>query len=176
MIKKKLLTVGMTTMLLGTTLFAQGNCVGGVCFINLDKIKPSKSFKKEKQPLVVLAKPRFIERNVEVKMNNSDDFVMFEEKVDKTIDIVVNNEEIYVFPSYVMTDTEKANYIEEQEAIALNEKANMKANQNLLIVKDITVQTEDRILAKTILPTSDYYCEKDMQPVYDQGSNAYECV
>jgi len=35
--------------------------------------------------------------------------------------------------------------------------------------------TEDKILEKTDLPNSDYFCEKDKQPVY-LNDNTYECV
>ena len=35
--------------------------------------------------------------------------------------------------------------------------------------------TEDKILEKTALPTSDYFCEKDKQPIY-LNNDIYECV
>jgi hypothetical protein len=176
MIKKKLLTVGLSTLLLGSTLFAQSNCVGGVCIINLDNLKPSKAYVEKSEPLVALAQPRFIAKHPEVQVENNDAFMVLEDKFDKTIDIVVDNEKIYVFPSYVMTDSEKVAYVQEQESIALNEKFNKEENKNVLVVRNVSNQTEEKILAKTILPTSDYYCEKDTHPIYDKVSNVYECV
>ena len=178
MIEKKILTIGLSTLLLGTTLLAQGTttCVGGVCIVNLDNLKPSKSYIEKRKPLVVLAQPRYITNKKEVRVENNDVFIAMENKVDKTIDIIVDNEEIYVFPSYVMTEAEKAIYIQEQEAIALNEKFNKEENRKSLIVMHSVEETEDRILEKTTLPTSDYYCEKNKQPVYNLASDELECV
>jgi len=178
MIQNGLLTIGLSTLLLGSTLFAQGTttCVGGVCIVNLDNLGPSKSYIEKKKSLVIMAKPRYIEQVKEVKVDYSHNFVSVEDKFDKTIDIVVDNEEIYVFPSYIMTEAEKATYIQEQEAIALNEKLNLEENQNLTIVSNVREKTEDRILEKTILPTSDYYCQNNKKPVYNLASDKLECV
>jgi len=170
MLYKKLLIVGtMSTLLSGTALLAQGsNCVGGVCFVNLDKIKPTKGFEKKQEPLVVLEKPRFIEEKSEVIVHN--------EHADEMVQIILDDEEIFVFPSYVMTEAEKAAYYSEQEAIALNKKLNREANQDSLIVSPTIEKTEDKIINKTQLPISEYYCEKDTHPVYDEDLDLFECV
>lgn len=176
MLSKRLLIAGtLSTLVLGTTtLLAQGSsshCVGSVCFVNLDKIKPTKGFKKEKKPLVVFEKPRFVESKSEEPTHNE-----LEDTIDKTIEIVVDNQEVYVFPSYVMTEEEKIAYFEEQKAIELNEKENLEANEDLRIVSKPIEKVEEKILEKTALPTSDYYCENNTHPVYNEELDFYECV
>ena len=171
---KKLLIAGtLSTLVLGTTLFAQGsNCVGGVCFVKFDKIKPTKGFKKEKKSLVVLEQPRYIEIKSEPVVHN----VVVQDRIDKTIEVIIDNQDVFVFPSYVMTDAEKVVYYSEQQAIALNKKENMEANIDLQIVSKSVEKVEEKILEKTVLPTSEYYCEKDQHPVYDKFSDSFECV
>jgi len=170
MLYKKLLLAGtLSTLVSGTALFAQqGDCVGGVCFVNLDKIKPTKGFEKKKKPLVVLEKPRFIAEKSESLVHNN--------TIDKTLKIIVDDVEIFVFPSYVMSEAEKATYYAEQEAIALNEKENIEANENFQIVGQSIAKVDEKILEKTELPLSDFYCEKDTHPVYDKLSDSFECV
>ncbi len=139
--------MGTISALLSTTVFGAGamNCAGGVCFVKLDNLQVSKGFEKKNNALVILDTPRFIE-----------------DKIDKTVTIVLDGEEITVFPSYVMTEEEKVNYIEEE-------------NEELLRLTQ-TVEIEDKILEKTNLPTSEYFCEKNTKPLYNNFSHSYQCV
>ena len=178
MLYKKLLITGtLSTLLLATTLFAQTNCVGGVCFIDLKNLKPTtKGFKHEKAPLVVLEKPRYLESNSESNTHIDSLAIDDVREIDKSITIVVDGDEVTVFPSYVMTEEEKVAYYAEQEAIALNKKSNKEANRDLLMVSQPVKRIEDKILEKTELPVSEYYCEKDTHPVYDKVLDSFQCV
>ena len=171
MIHKKILIAGTLATLVATTLVAQENCVGGVCFVNLDNLKPTKVFQEKKEKLVVLQKPRFIEHKSEVVKH-------YLKNIDESIDIVVDGELITVFPpsAYVMTEQERVAYYKEQKAIALNKKMNDKENEELQKITKPIEKIEDKILNKSLLPTSQYYCEDNTKPVYDKDSDLFECV
>lgn len=159
MIKRKILLGTMSAMLTTTMLNAKaGDCAGGVCFVNLDKHKSSKAFENKNQNLVALETPRYIED-------------------DKTITIVLDGETITVFPhsSYVMTEEEKLHY-SENEVIGQNEIFNEEANKDLLLVTGVLEKVEDKILEKIELPTSEYFCEKDRKPIYNDESGLFQCV
>jgi len=178
MLYKKLLITGtLSTLLLASTLFAQENCVGGVCFVKLDNLKPTKGFNHvPKQKLVVLDTPRYIDNNSELDNHISLEKVEIE-KIDKSFDVVVDNEVVAVFPSYVMTENEKMVYLQEQKAIALNDKFNEEENRELRKIGQIIEKIEDTILNKAkVLPTSDYYCDDNTHPVYHTESDSFECV
>ena len=179
MLYKKLLVTGtLSTLLLASTLFAQENCVGGVCFVNLDDLKPTKSFNHSaKQEMVVIETPRYVETNME-PVDNMMVEAIESRKVDKTFDVLMDNELVTVFPSYVMTDSEKRAYIQEQRAIALNEKFNAEANRELRQVGQAVERIEDAIINKTQqeLPSSDYYCDDNRKAVYHNESHSFERV
>jgi hypothetical protein len=113
MLSKKLFTMGtLLTLLLGTTLFAQEhNCANGVCFVSLDQPISKKTF-QEKQ-----------------------------KKVDKTIDIIVDADEIIVFSSYKMAKDEYYLTEEEMQAEILTEELVDQEKQinEILIVEDLSV-------------------------------------
>ncbi|CAA6817135.1 MAG: Unknown protein [uncultured Sulfurovum sp.] len=151
MLNKKLLILGTMSALLATTVFGSGtqNCVGGVCFINLDNLNPSKSSKnKEHNTLASLGNPSFTEATI-----------------DKTITIIVDGVEMTVFPSYVMTEEEKMNYFENKEA-----------NKDLLRLTQSVEKIEDKILEKSDLPLSEYFCEKETKPLYNKELDSFQCV
>ena len=171
MIHKKILIAGTLATLLVTTLVAQENCVGGVCFVNLDNLKPTKVFQEKKEKSVVLQKPRFIEHQSEV-------VEQYLKEIDESIDMVIDGELITVFPpsAYVMTKQERVAYYKEQKAIDLNRKMNDKENEELQKITKPIEKIEDKILNKNSLPTSQYYCEDNTKPVYDKDSDLFECV
>ncbi len=175
MIHKKLLVAGtLSTLLLASSLSAQGNCVGGACFVNLKNLKPTKVFQDKKEQVIVLKKPRFITSKSEFKQHSSIEVVK-DTNIDKSFDIVVDGKITVVFPSYIMTDEEKIAYYKEQKAIALNKKANEEANRDLRIVSQPVEKIEDKILNKN-LPTSDYFCDNNKKPVRVKNSDLYQCV
>ena len=153
MMHKKLLVTGtLSTLLLASSLSAQGNCVNGVCFVNLENLKPKKVVHKKSEPKT---------HTISVTSN--------------AYDVVEDGEVTVVFSSYVMTPEEKAAYEREQKAIALNKKANEEAYRELRIVSQPVEKVEDKILNRN-LPTSDYFCDNDKKPVHIENSDLYECV
>lgn len=158
MLKSKFLLLGTMSALFMTSLLGaqESKCAGGVCFVNLDKLKPSEEFETKQQALVALAEPR---------------------EIDKTITIVLDGETVTVFPhsSYVMTEEEKLRY-SELEVIEQNEKFNEEANRDLLLVTESLEKVEDKILEKIKLPKSEFFCEKDRKPIYNDKSGLFQCV
>ena len=178
MMYRKLLVIGtISTLLLASSLSAQGNCVGGACFVSLKKLKPTKVFQEKKEQMVIVKKPRFISSKNEFKHHNSTDSILLvkDSDLNKAFDIIVDGKITVVFPSYVMTEEEKVAYYREQRAIALNKKANEEANRGLRVVTQPIEKIEDKILNKN-LPTSEYFCDNNKKPVRIKNSNLYECV
>lgn len=145
MINNKFLMISMASTLLVTTTFAAGTlpCVGGVCFVKLDNLKPSKGSEEKNEKIVLLENPRYIENYAQ------------NENIDKSMTIVLDGETITVFPhsSYVMNEE------------ALDE----------VLLAEPMVEIEDKILKKSNLPSSEYFCEKDKEPVY-LNNDIFECV
>lgn len=98
MLKKKLLMLATISALLTTTTFGAGTqkCVGGVCFINLDKLEPVKAFEKKKEALMV-----------------------WNENTDNSMTIILDGEMITIFPksTYMMNEKEKIAYYNEEELL-----------------------------------------------------------
>ena len=158
--RRLLLTGTLSTLLLASSLSAQGSCVGGACFVSLKNLKPTKKFQEKKGQMIVLKKPRFVSSKNEFKHTTA-----VEEKLkNKSFDIIVDGKITVVFPSYVMTDEEKMAYYQEQ-----------KAKRELLKAIEPIEKIEDKILNKN-LPTSEYFCDNDKKPVRIKNSNFYECV
>ena len=137
MLTKKILIIGtLSTLFIGTSLFAQEkDCANGVCFATFKKLELKKDFKQEQKKLINL---------------------VIEDKLDKSITIIVDGDEIMVFPSYEMTDSEY--YLTEE-----------------LIVQPLE-NIEDVILEKSELKDSLYYCENKKHPQFNEFSDLYQCV
>lgn len=161
MLKNKLLILGTMSTMLVTNTFGSGvqKCAGGACFVNLEKTRSLESFKKKSERLLIIEQPRFIQNTM-----------------DKTIVIILDGEKLSVFPSYVMTEEEKVSFYKEQKAIALNEELNKKDRKETLVIAQEVEHVEDKILEKTKLPTSEYFCEKNTKPLYDKALDSFQCV
>ena len=86
MLNNKFLMLGTMSVLLTTTVFGAGTeekCVGGVCYVNLNNLNPSRTIELKKQK---------IEEHFEIN------------EIDTLIPIILNGELISVFPSYTMVD------------------------------------------------------------------------
>jgi len=92
MLNKQTLYLSILLALTTTTVVADQSekCLGGVCYVNLDKHEPSKGFEQD-QKLLQIEDPRFLENDI-----------------DKSATIVLDGETITVFPksSYVMSEEE----------------------------------------------------------------------
>lgn len=165
---RKVLNIGLLSVLLSTVVMGaeHNGCVGGACFATLANIKPLKSTEIKDasgcaggvcfvpsssiRPLKTLETKKEFE-GIKFLEDNLDS------NMDEVQPIVVENEEV-IEP---LSDT---NYVMNEE----------KVMDDLLMSSSIEV-TEDKILEKTDLPSSDYVCEKDKQPVY-LNNDIYECV
>ena len=145
MLKNRYLNLGIISILLSSTVFAAGTlpCVGGVCFVKLDNLKPSKGFEEKNEKIVLLENPRYIENYAQ------------HENIDKSMTIVLDGETITVFPH--------SSYVMNEEAI------------DEVLLAEPMVEIEDKILKKSNLPNSEYFCEKDKEPVY-LNNDIFECV
>ena len=166
--RKLFLTRAVSTLLVASTLTAQGNCVGGACFVNLDNLQqPIKNkFQKKRGAMVVLKKPRFVSSKNKFKHDSSID-----EKIkNNPFDVILDGKITVIFPSYVMTDEEKIAYYNKHKK-QINEQEDIELQRIIQPVENI----EDRILDRN-LPTSDYFCGNDKKAVRIKNSNFYECV
>ena len=155
MLSKKLLTMGvLSTLLTSTILFAEEkHCENGVCFAIFSKTTTIKTFKEEQKKVV----------NLE-KLN----------ELDKSITIVLDGDEIMVFPSYKMTDSEY--YLTEEEMKYENESEEFMDNPIEELIVHPLEKIEDTILEKSKLKDSLYYCENETKPQFNEFTNLYQCV
>jgi len=128
MLSKKIVTMGVLSILLTSTiLFAEEKkCENGVCFATFSKTNTIKTFKEEQKKVINLEKSN---------------------ELDKSFTIVLDGDEIMVFPSYKMTNSEY--YLSEEE---------MKIVQPL--------EKKDSL----------YYCENETKPQFNEFSDLYQCV
>ena len=73
--------------------------------------------------------------------------------------------------STIVSEIENNRRIVSIETYTIDEEGGM----DLLLIENPMEITEERILEKTDLPTSDYFCEEDKEPVY-LNNDIYECV
>ena len=71
----------------------------------------------------------------------------------------------------IVSEIENNRRIVSIETYTIDEEGEM----DLLLIENPMEVTEEKILEKTDLPTSDYFCEEDKQPVY-LNNDIYECV
>ena len=163
--RRLLLTGTLSTLLLASSLSAQGSCVGGACFVSLKNLKPIKKFQEKKGQMIVLKKTRFVSSKNEFKHHSSDEKIK-----NKPFDVILDGKITVIVPSYVMTEEEKISYYNKH-------KIEMYKQENIELQRIIqpTEKIEDRILDRN-LPKSEYFCDNDKKPVRIKNSNFYECV
>jgi hypothetical protein len=107
MLKNKLLLFGAFSALFSTSIVAveTEKCVGGACFVKLDKKEPSKKVESD-EPLKVAPVTQLLEN-----------------EVDKSATIILDGEMITVFPksSYLTTEAQQDNYMIYEEALPIVE-------------------------------------------------------
>jgi len=149
---------------LTTTALKQGiGCDGGACFVPLSNIKPSKTL-EEKKGFVGI---KFLEEEKDNKDNldnNMDDFDT----------LVFDRGEIPEL--YLESEEMNEKKVQNEEKVVIEEKmmTEERVMDTLWRANPVNI-TEDKILEKTLLPSSDYVCEKDKHVVY-LNSDVYECV
>jgi len=150
----------ISILLIGTTLLAQAeNCVNGACFVTLDEPVLKKTFQAKSQELIPLVEPVFMEG------------------LDKTINIVVDGDELTVFSSYKMAQNESYLTEAEMENKLLAEELAEKEKQiNEVIMVQGSENIIDTILEKNTIKDSLYYCENEKKPQFNEFSDLYQCV
>jgi len=98
-----------------------------------------------------------------VKKEKAEITLFNKKSISKKVVSLDSNEKIetIILPheKYVMTKEEIENYELKQIQLAL-------PNQN----------TENKILEKTMLPTSEYFCGKNKKPIYHKETDSFECA
>ncbi len=161
----------VSTLLLTGILSAQMHCTEGKCFIDLKKLSPAKSieskvhaFKTLKKPLssdmetIVLDPSKYIMSEAEKEFFNPSEPTLYNDK----------NTIVLAHSKYIMTEEEKERYYEEEylKALQLEKEA---------IIEPI-ILVEEKIIEKSTLPNSDFYCEIPKKAKYHPESDSYECV
>lgn len=121
-------------------------CSGGACFVPLATIKPQKALKEKKEFEGV----KFLE---EPTLESADSH--FDEM---TLALLASEE--------MKENLVESASVAEEEKI-MDTPLPLRLNSMEII--------EEEILERTELPSSDYFCEKDKQPIY-LNNDVYECV
>ena len=154
-----LLSISFLTMNLsaGTNM----TCKNGVCILDLsnlssDSDKKIKEIKKEKNLFTVIKEKQSI--NIEmITLDKSKYIQQKNEKLEPLTDREM--ETIILAPEkYIMTVAEIEKYESNQIQLTM-------PNKNIA----------NKIIEKTTLPTSAYFCENNKKAVYHKETNSYEC-
>lgn len=149
---------------LTTTALKQGiGCDGGACFVPLSNIKPSKTLEEKKEFVGI----KFLEE----EKNNKDNL---DNNMDDFDTLVFDRGEIPEL--YLESEDMNEKKVQNEEKVVIEEKmmTEERVMDTLWRANPVNI-TEDKILEKTLLPSSDYVCEKDKHVVY-LNSDVYECV
>lgn len=187
-----LLSTMLSTLLLTASLSGQQQmeCKHGKCFINLSKFTPSKHlsatvhhFKRIKIASLTPEKnlePKTIKMATATTTNNQNesDIIAFDhstyvmQKNEQLEQIDDNGVETIVFsPSkYIMTQAEIKQYYKQ---LSVNEE---ELTVHMAIADKENKKIGDKIIEKTTLPISDYYCENQKKAVYNQELKTYQCT
>jgi len=163
---RQILNIGLVAVLLNTMAFGgvehSSGCAGGVCFAPLVNSKPLIKIEKIEHHSDCKGRACFA-----ILSKNEPSKVLEEKERFNPIEFI-EQESLDI---NVISDIEKKNKIVSIETYTVEEVNDM---DSLLIANPIEV-IENKILEKTDLPTSDYFCENDKQPIY-LNDNTYECV
>lgn len=135
-----------TVSILLTTTTLQAECID--CFATI--VNPNKSptnFQKENQTLATYP-DNIKEKEFEILLAN---------RIDKSFEVIVDGMKISRFSDETYT-------------------ANEVDNDDILLVTIPLEKIEDKILSKSELRNSEYYCDSDKKPIYYNKSSVYECV
>lgn len=168
--KNLLLSAMLSTLLLTTNISAQQiECKDGKCFINLSKIASAKkSSTKVKNFKVRKVSPLTVAKQMGLK----------------TIQPAgePNNLEIIAFDhsTYVMQENEQLELDDGMDTIVLSPSKYIMSKSELEkyyhATEEERINIEDKIIEKSTLPVSEYYCNNDKKAVYNQELKTYQCI
>jgi len=164
MISRKIVNMALISILLSSVAIGaeHSNCDGGVCFVPLANSKPLKNIEKIEHHSDCKGSACFA-----ILSKNEPSKVLEEKEQFKPIEFIEKKS----LDTNAISDIEKENTIVSIETYTVDEEADM----DLLLIANPIEVIDNKILEKTDLPTSDYFCEKDKQPVY-LNNDIYECV
>ena len=163
--KTAILTSTLLSILFLTMNLSAGTsmtCKNGVCILDLsnlsaDSDKKIKEIKKEKNLFTVIKE----KRNITIEMITLHKSKYIQQKNEKLEPLNDRQMETIILSpeKYIMTVAEIEKYESSQIQLTM-------PNKNI----------DNKILEKTTLPTSDYFCENNKQAVYHQETDSYECA
>ena len=151
-----LLSISFLTMNLsaGTNM----TCKNGVCILDLSNLSLDDKEVRAKKKLFTVVKDKK-SRQIEIITLNKSKYV---QQKNEKLELVKDNsiETIILAPEkYIMTVAEVEKY---------------EVNQIQLTVPNKNV--DNKIMEKSTLPTSEYFCEKNKKAVYHKETDSYECA
>ena len=161
---RKIVNMALISILLSSVAIGaeHSNCDGGVCFITLSNSKSSKKIEKIEHHSDCKGSACFA-----ILSKNEPSKVLEEKEQFKPIEFIEQES----LNTNAISNIEKESKIVSIETYTVEEVNDM---DSLLIVNPIEA-TDNKILEKTDLPSSDYFCDNDKQPVY-LNDDTYECV
>jgi len=155
---RKIINIALISILLSSVAIGaeDSDCSGGVCFVPLVNSKVTKKIKHCSGGVCIV--PLF-----DSKLSKS-----FEEQVESQPIEFIEQESLGINN---ISDIGKENRIVSIETYTVDEE---ESEDSLLIANPVE-ETDNKILEKTDLPRSDYFCENDKQPIY-LSNDTYECV
>ena len=158
-----LTTTILSLSLLTGTLSADKICTGDHCILDLSKLSHSKKLEVNNSSYKGRSfKLKGIERDRLTQSGMKKSYITTQKIELHKRNELLNEAELetiaFSHEKYIMTPEEIENYqVENFLMLPLNE-------------------IENRIINKTKLPVSEYFCENDMKPIYNNLSNTYECA
>ena len=163
--KTAILTSTLLSILFLTMNLSAGTsmtCKNGVCILDLsnlssDSDKKIKEIKKEKNLFTVIKE----KKNITIEMITLHKSKYIQQKNEKLEPVDDKQMETIILApeKYIMTVAEIEEYESSQIQLTM-------PNKNI----------DNKIIEKTTLPTSDYFCENNKQAVYHQETDSYECA
>jgi len=175
--RKILISSLLSTLILTNNSFAQEvNCGVNGCYVNLDKITPSKRHYKPSNSFKKIQQPRFLQtaKNNELRVTHQETYI-------ETINLATNkyrqqrgeylepeselerNTIILAPQKYVMSYEERELYNEQQ-----NQRAKTNLNQEPISLENRLIEPE--------LPMSLYYCKNNSEPIYNLELDKFQCI
>jgi len=154
----------LSLSLLTVSLSAGKNmvCKDGKCFMDLSQLDNDSKEEKVQKNLFKHNKVTISNRSMQRLEVFSFAKSKYHKQPNETLEILQNSniETIVLTPDkYIMTDREQAIYEAEHIELTLPDR-----------------DTENKIIEKTKLPTSEYFCEKNQKLIYQTETDSFECA
>jgi len=163
--KTAILTSTLLSLSLLTVSLSAGKnmvCKDGKCFIDLSHLDDKVKEKRSRKNL-------FTHRNIKMKRTLNQKIERI--TLDKSKYVKQHNENLEPLNK---NEVETIVLAPEKYIMTANELEVYEAEHIQLTLPDRDV--EKKIIEKTKLPTSEYFCEKNQKLIYQQATNSFECA